>query len=122
MKAVKGTRDILPPASAVWNRVEAVYTVAPGADVGSILLRFGADADLRDDGTLRILAGGPGKFTRAGAIDAFVENKPVLYQFVRGGRTKVKGGFRKSANGLVGFWAADYDHSQPLVIDPTDTG
>ena len=24
MKAVKGTRDILPPASAVWNRVEAV--------------------------------------------------------------------------------------------------
>src|ERR1700720_914724 len=24
MKAVKGTRDILPPASSVWNRVEAV--------------------------------------------------------------------------------------------------
>ena len=24
MKAVKGTRDILPPASAVWNRVEAI--------------------------------------------------------------------------------------------------
>src|SRR3981081_1595652 len=24
MKAVKGTRDILPPASAVWNRVETV--------------------------------------------------------------------------------------------------
>ena len=24
MKAVKGTRDILPPTSAVWNHVEAV--------------------------------------------------------------------------------------------------
>src|SRR5690242_21810963 len=24
IKAVKGTRDILPPASAVWNRVEEV--------------------------------------------------------------------------------------------------
>jgi len=24
MKAVKGTRDILPPASGAWNRVEAV--------------------------------------------------------------------------------------------------
>ncbi len=91
------------------NRVEAVYTVAPGADVGSILLRFSADADLRDDGTLRI---------RAGDGD-FVEDKPVLYQFVRGERTRVEGGFRKSANGLVGFWAAHYDHGQPLVIDPT---
>src|SRR5690348_7895982 len=24
IKAVKGTRDILPPSSAVWNRVEAI--------------------------------------------------------------------------------------------------
>ena len=23
IRAIKGTRDILPPASAVWNRVEA---------------------------------------------------------------------------------------------------
>src|SRR5437667_425183 len=49
IKAVKGTRDILPPASAVWNRVEAIGSESPIVDaeviemVVELLRRAGLD-------------------------------------------------------------------------------
>ncbi len=35
-----------------------------------------------------------------------------------GQRRVITGGFQKFPGGSIGFWTADYDHSQPLVIDP----
>jgi hypothetical protein len=91
------------------GRLKAEYLAAAGASVEAILLRFEGDPQVRSDGTLRI----------HGPSGDFVEDKPVLYQSIRGVRKEVAGGFQKVSNGSVGFWTAEYDHTQPLVIDPS---
>jgi hypothetical protein len=90
------------------GRLEEEYLVAPGAAVDCIQLRFSGDARIQADGTLRI----------KGATGDFIEDKPVLYQAIKGERTEVDGGFRKLPNGSIGFQVSEYDRAQPLVIDP----
>lgn len=91
------------------GRVKAEYLVAPGADPGKILLHFDGDPVIQPDGSLLVKSAG-GDIT---------EDKPVIFQTLDGKRTEVEGGFEKSPDGLIGFWIADYDRTQPLVIDPT---
>ena len=90
------------------GRLKAEYLAAPGADIEQIRLRFDGDPQVHRDGTLRI----------HGVSGDFVEDKPSLYQLIGGERRGVAGGFQKLAGGSIGFWTAEYDHSQPLVIDP----
>jgi hypothetical protein len=91
------------------SRVKAEYTVAPGASAGSIGLHFDADAAIESDGTLRIRSVG----------GDFVEDRPLLYQVVRGERVTIKGGFQRRPDGSIGFRVGDYDSHLPLVIDPS---
>ena len=49
----------------------------------------------------------------------FVEDKPLIYQSIGGERREVEGGFQKLPSGSIGFRTAEYDHTQPLVIDPS---
>jgi len=91
------------------SRLEAEYMIAPGADVDRILLRFDGEAVIQKDGTLRIRT----------ASGDFIETKPVLYQSIQGERKVVGGGFRRLASGLIGYLASEYDHAQPLLIDPS---
>ncbi len=91
------------------GRLKAEYLAAAGANVETILLRFDRDPEIRSDGTLRI----------HGPSGDFVEDKPLFYQSIRGVRKEVSGGFQKVSKGSVGFWTAEYDHTQPLVIDPS---
>ena len=91
------------------GRLKSEYLAAAGASVEAILLRFEGDPQIHTDGTLRI----------HGPSGDFVEDKPLLYQSIQGERKEVAGGFRKDSNGSVGFWTAEYDHTQPLVIDPS---
>jgi hypothetical protein len=91
------------------GRLEAEYLVTPGAAVDGIQLSFDGEARIQGDGTLRI----------TGAGGDFIEDKPVLYQTIKGERVEVAGGFRKFPNGSVGFQASEYDRTQPLVIDPS---
>lgn len=88
--------------------LKAEYLVAPGADVNGIQLRFEGVARIESNGVLRI----------RGASGDFIEEKPVLYQSIRGERIEVAGGFWKFADGSIGFRTSGYDRSQPLVIDP----
>jgi len=90
------------------GRLKAEYLVAPGASVERIQFRFDGDPQVRSDGTLRI----------HGVTGDFVEDKPSIYQSIGGERREVAGGFQKLSNGSIGFRTAEYDHSQPLVIDP----
>jgi len=101
--------------TAEGNGVKAEYLVAPGADVNGIRLRFDGRAQIENDGTLRI-RGAAGDF---GASGDFIEGKPVLYQSIRGERIEVAGGFRRFADGSIGFRTASYDRGQPLLIDPS---
>lgn len=93
----------------VEGRLEFDFAVAPGADLGSIRLDVsggtsvapGADGGLvlsTPDRELRLLA-------------------PKLYQCDGGDRRPVAGAFVVNGN-TVGFRAAAYDASKPLVIDP----
>lgn len=89
--------------------MKAEYVIAPGAAVDRILLRFDGDGRVLGDGSLRV----------RGATGDFIESAPVLYQTIRGVRGEVAGGFRRLADGSIGFWASTYDQTQPLVIDPS---
>ena len=91
------------------DRMKAEYVVAPGAAVDRILLRFDGEGRVLADGSLRV----------RGSSGDFVEEAPVLYQTIHGERSEVTGGFRRLADGMIGFRAFEYDHTQPLVIDPS---
>jgi hypothetical protein len=106
--------------AGIWSGVEltykaehgslkAEYLVAPGAGVERIGLRFDGNPQIRPDGTLRL----------HGPSGDFVEEKPLLYQSIGGERREVAGGFQEHSDGSIGFWTAEYDHTQPLVIDPS---
>jgi hypothetical protein len=51
--------------------------------------------------------------------DEVRQHTPVIYQDVRGARKEIRGGYRVTGGATVGFWLGDYDHSLPLVIDPS---
>lgn len=88
------------------TRVKVEYTLTPGADIGEIRLRFDGDVAIDADGGLVVRS----------ATGEFREEKPFIYQ--GSSRTPVSGGFIKTPDGLIAF-AADYDHTRPLVIDPS---
>lgn len=90
------------------GRLKAEYLVAPAADVSRILLRFDSPVQIQPDGSLLV----------AGLTGDFGEEKPLLYQDRDGKRKPIPGGFERNSDGSVGFWTGEYDHSQPLVIDP----
>jgi hypothetical protein len=92
------------------QELEYDFTVTPGADPGAIRLQFqGADAVQLDS------AGNLDLHTASGDV---VQHAPVLYQEVGGVRQTVPGQFVLEGN-QVGIQVGAYDHTQPLVIDPT---
>jgi hypothetical protein len=103
------------------ERLEYDFSVAPGADPAVIRLRLSAAGgrgarlrglSLTPRGGLRAaLAGG-------GAVEFL---RPVAYQPVPGGAATqpVRARFRLLGGGQAGFAIGAYDHSRPLVIDPT---
>jgi hypothetical protein len=110
-----GPPDLISKAHLISNaaggeaaRLKAEYEVAPGADPASIRLRFEGAAHVLPDGSLQI----------HGDTGDFREEKPFLYQEENGERREVEGGFIKLSDGSIGFAAAAYDHTRPLVIDP----
>jgi hypothetical protein len=99
------------------KQLEYDFVLAPHADPDQIRLHFaGAKTlNLDSDGTLTIVA-------EDGAI-AF--HKPVVYQLTNSrkgrnaGRRQVTGAFTLLADNSAGFRLDHYDHSKPLIIDPT---
>lgn len=92
------------------GRLEYDVQLAPQADLSKVALRYrGAQRlEIDPDGALRI-------HTAAGVL---YEKAPVLYQEKDGVRTVVRGGYRLRGHDELGFWAANYDRSAPLVVDP----
>jgi hypothetical protein len=86
---------------------EATYTLAPGADVARVRLRYNVPARILSDGTLRF------RFS-SGQVS---ESSPEAWQVV-GDRRKVVAVSFAISNGEVGFNVGEYDHSIPLTIDP----
>ena len=93
------------------NLVEYDFIVSPGADANSIALGFAGITDLRVDEKGDLLL----------RIDAreIRQSKPIVYQQINGARRMIPASYLVKDKQQVAFQIADYDRSQPLVIDPT---
>ena len=95
------------------QQLEYDFTVAPGANAGTIAIHFeGADkVTINPRGELILALG-----------DAEVRHpRPALYQVVAGKRKAVSGGYRLKDSQTVSFEVSKYDHRLPLIIDPVLT-
>jgi hypothetical protein len=87
------------------GQLEYDLLVAPGANAAQIGMSFkGAAAVLEGNGDLKV---GP-----------MTLRLPIAYQTIAGHRSAVSVAYARRANGQFGFAVGNYDHSQPLVIDP----
>ena len=108
-------REIYPAIDVVYHgdqgQMEFDLLLRPGADPKRIRLRFSDTLDLAldRDGALLVAS-------TAGNLRIPL---PVVYQEVAGVRKVVRGRYGLLPNHEVGFRLDAYDHSNPLVIDPT---
>ena len=106
--------DIYPGISAVFygnaRRLEYDLTLTPGAKPEAIALQF--------DGADHVSVSPAGQLLLAVAGREISQPAPVLYQQIGGVRHEVAGGYRLVDAHTVTFNVGDYDHCQPLVIDP----
>ena len=98
------------------RELEYDFVVRPGPDPAAISLVFSKS---HKNGSLTIDHAGNLIIPTAGGEIRF--HKPVLYQQIDETvlRRQVEGRFKILAENLVGFEVGAYDHSIPLVIDPT---
>jgi hypothetical protein len=94
------------------GELEYDFEIAPDADPSQIALAIeGADqARLNDHGDLVLSLGGK----------ELTERAPTVYQRLESGEiVSVHGSYEIGGDGMVRFRLGDYDHSLPLVIDPS---
>ncbi|MEW6126789.1 MAG: SBBP repeat-containing protein [Acidobacteriota bacterium] len=93
------------------RQLEYDFIVAPGVNPQTIMLAF--------EGANEIGINAQGELTMKVSGRALRQPKPFIYQEVDGMKREIAGGFVLMAENRVGFQVGDYDHSQPLIIDPT---
>jgi hypothetical protein len=92
------------------RHLEYDFVVAPGADPKAVAF------DITGARKLEINSQGSLVMTVPGGKVEF--EKPVVYQETNGERREVAGKYALSGKNRVAFAVADYDKSQPLIIDP----
>jgi hypothetical protein len=106
--------DVYPGVDLVFygnqRRLEYDFIVAPGADPKAIALNVEGARKLRLNARGDLLASIGG-----GEVEL---QKPVVYQQIRGERREIAGNYTISGNHRVTFAVANYDRSEPLVVDP----
>jgi hypothetical protein len=90
------------------GQLEYDFVVSAGTDPSSIGVRFNGTDKLKIDGNGDLLLSAEGlRF-----------QKPLMYQESAGVKKEIEGRYELAADNTVHFAVGDYDHSQPLVIDP----
>ena len=87
------------------------FVVAPQTDAKQIRLAF--------DGADRVSLDGNGDLVLQVGGDELRQHKPVVYQTIGGKKKMVDGRFLLAKDHTASFEIGEYDHTQPLVIDPT---
>jgi hypothetical protein len=107
--------DVYPGVDLVFygnqRQLEYDFVLAPHADPSPIRLHF--------DGAGKLAISPAGDLTVATKCGDIAFHKPVVYQQVGGSRQLIPGRFTLLADRTASFKIGSYDHSQPLVIDPT---
>jgi hypothetical protein len=93
------------------NQLEYDFVLAPGASARPIQMHF--------EGAKKLSLAQSGDLTISAEHGSIIFKCPVLYQMSNGARQPVEGRFRLLANRTVGFAVGHYDHTRPLVLDPT---
>jgi len=93
------------------QQLEYDFVIAPGADPQRI--RMGFDSGIR----LRLSSEGDLAMQLPGG--ELRQRKPVVYQEINGQRQSIDAAFMLAGSHQVGFTVGKYDHTKPLVIDPT---
>ncbi len=92
------------------RHLEYDFLVAPGADAKQIAL------DVQGADKLHVDRNGDLLMTvHGGEVEL---QKPIIYQTVNGERREIAGNYVLANNREVRFAVSNYDHSQPLTIDP----
>jgi RHS repeat-associated protein len=93
------------------KELEYDFSLAPGADLSQVRVSWKGATSLALDRQGGLLIGTAGQ--------TLTERPPALYQTVNGVRRAVTGRHVLNADGTVGFQADSYDHTLPLVVDPS---
>jgi len=106
--------EIYPGVNLVYygnqQQLEYDFMVAPGANPGAIAIHFA--------GVDKISVNTRGELILSLAGSEIRQPKPMIYQTIGGTRKEVEGGYRIADAHTVAFAVGQYDHNQPLVIDP----
>jgi hypothetical protein len=106
-------REIYGGVDAIFYRkagdLEYDLVLRPGADAGSIRLRFTGTGKLRLDHKGNLIFG------------AAVLRVPLVYQEENGVRHAIRAGLRRLSSNEAGFRLGAYDRRRSLVIDPVLT-
>jgi len=92
------------------RRLEYDFVVAPGADPNVIALKLEGIRNMRVNTHGDLLLSVPG-----GQVEL---QKPVIYQQVKGERHEISGKYTLAKDHRVTFSVANYDRTEPLVLDP----
>ena len=106
--------DIYPGVDLVFygnqGRLEYDFEVAPGASPKAIRLNL--------EGAQKVRLNAQGDLELSVPGGEVVLQKPVVYQKVKGERHEIAGSYAITKRHQVAFNVADYDRSEPLILDP----
>lgn len=117
--------QLYPGVSLVYDnygsKLKSTYYVAAGADASQIRWHYvGAQRVTTDNqGNLAVTVAGA-KAANQPAL-TLTEQAPVAWQITGTQTLPVVAHYEVAADGSIGFALGAYDHSQPLVLDPTLT-
>jgi len=110
-------KNVYPGVDALFygreRRLEYDFIVAPGADPKAIALNM--------EGARKLGLNSRGDVVINVAGGKLALQKPVVYQEINGERREVAGNYAISKDQQIRFAIGDYDHTQPLTIDPVLT-
>ncbi|HEU4322038.1 MAG TPA: hypothetical protein VFS21_02715 [Roseiflexaceae bacterium] len=103
------------------GRLKGTYTVAGGIDPALIRWRYEGAQQVEVDATTGDLHITPQARGDGLAPTTMVERAPIAWQERDGQREPVAAQYAVEADGTVRFVLGAYDHTRPLIIDPTVT-
>lgn len=110
-------KSLYPGIDLTYNgtngRLKGTYMVAPGADPSLIRWRHAGAAGVSTDPAGNLIVALPDTTV------TLTEQAPVAWQEINGWQQNVPVSYAIAADGAVHFSLGQYDHSLPLVIDPT---
>ena len=106
------------------GKLKSSYLLSPGADVSRIGWHYSGASrvQLTPSGALQVTIPVSNPHNLAATVPfTLTEQAPIAWQTIGGRRVEVSARYVLTPSGSVGFALGNYDHSQPLTLDPSLT-